>query len=75
MNFKHFFCRCSCLVLVLVLFSVSVKKKAFERLRAGALVATTAAAPETCALYLGGELWGTGASEGTKLEVRSIKVH
>lgn len=34
------------------------------------MVATTAAAPETCALYLGSEVWGTGASEGTKLLVR-----
>lgn len=35
----------------------------------GAMVATVAAAPETCALYLGSEVWGTGATEGTKLEV------
>lgn len=32
-------------------------------------MATTAAAPESCALYLGGEIWGTGATEGTKLQV------
>ena len=32
-------------------------------------MATTAAAPESCALYLGSELWGTGATEGTKLQV------
>ena len=32
-------------------------------------MATTVAAPESCALYLGGELWGTGALEGTKLQV------
>lgn len=38
-------------------------------MRAGAMVATVAAAPETCALYLGSEVWGTGATEGTKLEV------
>lgn len=41
----------------------------FQPLRARALVATAAAAPESCALYLGSEVWSTGATEGTKLEV------
>ena len=45
-------------------------EKGFETLRAGAMVASVAAAPEPCALYLGSELWGTGATEGTKMEVR-----
>lgn len=46
-----------------------VPPQGFERLRAGALVATTATSPETCALYLGSEVWGTGATDGTKFEV------
>ncbi|CAM9938777.1 unnamed protein product [Pylaiella littoralis] len=46
----------------------------FQRLRAGALVATTATAPESCALYLGSEVWSTGSTEGTKLEILDILV-
>ncbi|CAM9509070.1 unnamed protein product [Scytosiphon promiscuus] len=46
----------------------------FERQRSGALVATATAAPESCALYLGSEVWGTGATEGTKLQILDILV-
>ena len=37
-------------------------------------MATTVAAPESCALYLGSEVWGTGATEGTKMEVSRGRV-
>ncbi|CAN0453121.1 unnamed protein product [Ectocarpus sp. 12 AP-2014] len=46
----------------------------FEARRSGALVATVAAAPESCALYLGSEVWGTGATEGTKLQILDVLV-
>lgn len=49
--------------------------KGFEQQRSGALVATTTAAPESCALYLGSEVWGTGATEGTKLKVMFCTHH
>ncbi|CAM9748608.1 unnamed protein product [Ascophyllum nodosum] len=46
----------------------------FDKMRGEAMIATVTAAPETCALYLGSEMWGTGASEGTKLEILDVLV-
>ncbi|CAM9623584.1 unnamed protein product [Ectocarpus sp. 8 AP-2014] len=46
----------------------------FETRRSGALVATVAAAPESCSLYLGSEVWGTGATEGTKMQILDVLV-
>eukprot|EP00904_Undaria_pinnatifida_P012756 jgi/Undpi1/8610/HiC_scaffold_25.g11075.m1 len=52
----------------------SFELEGFETLRAGAMVATTVAAPESCVLYLGSEVWGTGATEGTKMEILDVLV-
>ena len=57
---------------IIGLFLVLRVKKGFDKMRGEAMIATVTAAPETCALYLGSEMWGTGASEGTKLEVGRV---
>ncbi|CAM9293840.1 unnamed protein product [Discosporangium mesarthrocarpum] len=46
----------------------------FSGLRLRALVAATVAAPEASVYYLTSECWGTGTSEGTKLEILDVMV-